>query len=187
MPTDDWYTEIKFGNNYELEVVSRNNYNIVYRIKSKSYYVVNENIIEYDFDDRWIIAKSKKDNYLWGLIKPDSNYVYSKRTQSDGFNLNYWIIDKSVLINLNDSNTFVKVLQKDYYYLIVKSGLTGPLDSLEFYNILKERNINLALKPITSRPAQTTALHSVPLRRVKGKAPALQKGKSSDKAIKSKK
>jgi hypothetical protein len=147
IPKDDWYAVEKFEKNYELEVASRSIYNIVYRIKSKSYYVVNENIIEYDFDNRWIIAKSKKYNYPLELTKTDNGYVYSKTTQLDSVSINYWIIDKSIPINLNDSNTFERIPEENYYYLIVKSGLTGPLDSLKFYNILRERNINLTLKP----------------------------------------
>jgi len=145
VPKDDWYTVEKFGNNYELEVVSRDNYNIVYRIKNKSNYVINENIIEYNFNDKWIIAKSKKNSSL-ELTLTDKGYAYLLTTKPDSITNNYWIIDKSIPINLNDSNTFVRLQVKDYFYLIVKSGLTGPLDSLDFYSFLKARNIDIKFK-----------------------------------------
>ncbi|GHT74113.1 hypothetical protein AGMMS50262_06450 [Bacteroidia bacterium] len=142
---DDWYTIKKFGNNYELVIVSRNNNEIEYRIHKKTYNVIRESILEYDFDKRWIIAKSKKYNYPMELMLSDDGnyYYYARPSKPDSVTINYWIIDKSIPINLNDSNTFERIPDEDGFYEIVKSGLAGPLDSLSFIKELEKRKVDL--------------------------------------------
>ncbi|GAK37029.1 hypothetical protein SDC9_69271 [bioreactor metagenome] len=129
MPTYNWYTEIDFGNNYTLEMDK----SIYYRSfngttkKYNWYYVVKDKVEKYNFDKRWIIAKSNK---------------------------HYWIIDKSIPVNLNDSSTFDSIVEKSQYlnksysYRIIKSGLVGPLDSLSFEQSREKHKIptNLKLK-----------------------------------------
>lgn len=113
IPKYDWGVTEKLGNNYELVVMGRNYYPILYRKKNEysSHYIVNEDIIEYNYNDRWILAKSSRQNY--------------------------WIIDKAVPINLDDT---INV------YRNVKAGLIGPLDSLSFYKTLADKNIDLKLR-----------------------------------------
>ncbi len=51
----------------------------------------------------------------------------------------YWIIDKSIPVVLKDH-----VSQEEFNKLL-RIGLTGPLDSLEFYRQLKNKKIDLQL------------------------------------------
>jgi len=148
IPKDDWYTQKKFGNNYELLLVSRNNCEMVYRIKYKIYDVIpEESILEYDFDKRWIIAKSKKYNYPLELtLFENDGYHYVRPPHPDSVSIHYWIIDKNIPINVNDPNAFETKHERaddgNYYdYLILKAGLTGPLDSIQFLELRKKYNI----------------------------------------------
>lgn len=113
IPKDDWDVSEKFGNNYVLVAMARDFYPILYQKKNESsaLNVVYENIIECECNDQWIIAKSGRQNY--------------------------WIIDKTVAINLDDT---INV------YRNVKAGLIGPLDSLSFYKTLTIKNIDLKLR-----------------------------------------
>ena len=52
----------------------------------------------------------------------------------------FWVIDKNIPINLKDFKN------QDEFDKLLKVGLTGPLDSVEFYQQLKERNIDLKFK-----------------------------------------
>jgi len=64
--------------------------------------------------------------YIIAMTLDDNNVVKS-----------YWIIDKSKEINLHDCHD-----QKSCDSLLT-SNVTGPIDSISFYNQLKERNISL--------------------------------------------
>jgi len=77
--------------------------------------VIPQTVVEYNFDATWIIAKS------------DSTYYNNKNDYA------YWIFDKNYSSNIEITDASIK------------AHLTGPLDSVSFFNILSEKNIGLKL------------------------------------------
>lgn len=83
------------------------------------YAVIKENIKSINYNEYYIIILTSKYENITNEIK------------------SYWIIDKAVPINITESKS-----QEDFNKLL-KVGLTGPLDSLSFYQELEAKNINL--------------------------------------------
>lgn len=79
------------------------------------------------FDERYYLEYVK-------TAKSNKKYVFVKTYNDNDKKKNYWLIDKSFDENNIQSET------------IISSYLTGPLDSVQFYQLLKERDIDLKLK-----------------------------------------
>ena len=120
-----FYGDVNLGGNYILN--RDGNYRaIMYNPNKKNngYGVINQNIRFVNYNDSFIIAKSIE-------------YV-----KTEGLKLEYWIIDKRkpvILKNVNTQSSFDSLL---------RVNLTGPLDSLEFYRLLKINRIELELKEV---------------------------------------
>lgn len=93
-----------------------------YKGEGVSYVVIKEQVKFFNYDESYIVAQTLR------YEKP-SNEIKE-----------FWIIDKNVPINLNDFKN------QDEFDKLLKVGLTGPLDSVEFYQQLKEQNIDLKFK-----------------------------------------
>ena len=113
-----FYSDEDLGSNYwfwedgnQSQIVHSNNMPI------SGYTIIDANVSRYNFNDRYIIAKSN-----W-LIKNGQD--------------TYWIIDKSIKIN-NDTTLSPKLYEKE-----LKRGLKAPMDSITFYKYLKKNKIDL--------------------------------------------
>lgn len=86
------------------------------------YAVIKENVKSLNYNKSYIIVQTSR------YEKP-SNEVKE-----------FWVIDKSVPINLKDFKN------QDEFDKLLKVGLTGPLDSVQFYRLIQEKNIDLKFK-----------------------------------------
>lgn len=111
--------------------------------------VIHEGIIDYAYDDMWIIAKTKIP-YGYHKSIPDS-------VSSDSIT-DYWIIDKSIKLDLHKEETYGHIYQIGSPFAnltneegwmrlgVITKNVTGPLDSVSFYKLLKEKAITLNFK-----------------------------------------
>ncbi len=83
-----------------------------------------DNVVSLNYNKNYIIFKTNK------FIKPSTEIK------------EYWIIDKSIQITINDYN------DQNITDSLLKVNLLGPLDSTRFYKLIKERNIGLELKEV---------------------------------------
>jgi len=73
-------------------------------------------------------------------VKHNNNYIIASSMNLKTREKFFWIIHKTIKINLNDFHD-----QKSYDSLLM-SNVTGPLDSLNFLLYLNEKGIDLRLK-----------------------------------------
>lgn len=84
-----------------------------------AYSVIDNNVLKFNYNSSYIILNT-------------FNY---KNTGEES--LDYWIIDKSIPVNMDDCNN------QESCGELLKSNVEGPIDSLNFYRRLKERDIKL--------------------------------------------
>ena len=81
--------------------------------------VISWEVVAYNFNDRWIIARRDTTAYNFRMEKH--------------WNASYWIIDKDYDFS------------PDNYEEELKRQVIGPLDSISFYKTIKEYGIDLEL------------------------------------------
>lgn len=111
------FGETDLGNKFALVEADENNKSILYCTSSKCCYVGHT-----------VVPKnvvSYKRNNKWIIAKSENNGV-----------ANYWVIDKEFRLEFKYDSGMEKEIM---------SHVTGPLDSISFVNILKDRHIKLAL------------------------------------------
>lgn len=86
------------------------------------YNVIEENVSNVNFNDSYIIVKTSK------FIDPKTELT------------KFWVIDKTVSINLNNCHDQASCDK------LLKINVTGPMDSISFYQKLKKLNIGLKFK-----------------------------------------
>jgi hypothetical protein len=125
--TSNFYGDEKLGVGYFLYKKGR--YKSInytpdenYKGEGVSYIVIKEQVKKINYNKAYIIVQTSR------YEKP-SNEVKE-----------FWVIDKSVPINLKDFKN-----QEEFDELL-KVGLTGPLDSVQFYRLIQEKNIDLRFK-----------------------------------------
>lgn len=84
-------------------------------------YVLESNVISFDHDDNWIIAKRQHDRY--------------------GIEVSYWVVDKYRIILEVDNYVNIDSGLSEF----IRSHVHGPLDSLQFVDFLRINNIELEL------------------------------------------
>ncbi|MBR5672941.1 MAG: hypothetical protein IKW97_00935 [Muribaculaceae bacterium] len=107
--------------------------------------VIYKGCIDYAFDDRWIIVKTK---IPFGYHKSITDSV-----PSDSI-IDYWIIDKSIKIDLikyargeeTDGYVWINPNEDNWTQHPLIKSVTGPLDSISFYAALKEKAVQLSFK-----------------------------------------
>ena len=144
----DWNVHERLGSNYYIDRECRG---LIYGDGiNGGLVVIDQGIIDYAFDDRWIIAKTR---ILCGYHKiiPDS-------LPSDSIT-DYWIIDKSVKLDLEKESTQGTIYRLETPFAdpsyknswtrldgVITKNVAGPLDSVYFYTLLKEKAITLSFK-----------------------------------------
>jgi hypothetical protein len=92
-----------------------------YGIEKHSLYgIIEESVIKFGYNDKYIIAKTS---------------VYDIADSS--FNNNYWLVDKTIPNGINFDKSI------DEIDSLLKLGISGPLDSLKFYELINDRNIRI--------------------------------------------
>jgi len=71
-------------------------------------------------------------NYMEG-----NNYILAISLDDDNIIKSYWIIDKSISINLDECP------ENSSCDSLLKSNVQGPMDSINFYNTIAKKNITL--------------------------------------------
>lgn len=89
--------------------------------------------------NKYLLNKDKQiiEKYYLEYVKTaksNKRYVLAKTYNDNDKKDNYWLIDKS----FNEDNTQAET--------IISSYLTGPLDSVQFYRLIQEKNIDLKFK-----------------------------------------
>jgi hypothetical protein len=115
--------EESLGNKFRLSEYDNIDRRILYseeKCSRSGIEIVPMTVIAYANDSKWIIAKSN--------------------TSRLGAEYRYWIIDKGFEI---DSKT-----KSERVSSVIKSHVTGPLDSVAFIQKVNANNINLTLKKI---------------------------------------
>lgn len=92
--------------------------------------------IRYGFDERWITVETKT---LAGF-----HQTLPQDTITGGV-YDYWIIDKSVPVDIDNPSTFENIYYQTNTYRIVRKSLIGPLDSLSFEKEKQKRGIKVRL------------------------------------------
>ena len=115
--------EEHLGSNFRLSEYDNLDRRILYsedRCSGSGIEIVPMTVTEYANDSKWIIAKS--------------------RTSRFGKEYHYWIIDKGFKIDVKTKS--------DSTINIIKSHVSGPLDSVSFIQKTRSNNIILTLKKI---------------------------------------
>lgn len=141
----DWNVQERLGDNYNIDVECKG---LIYgdEINGGSI-VIDQGIIDYAYDERWIIAKTKI-RYGYHKSIPDS-------VLSDSIT-DYWIIDKSVKLDLHQKETYGHIYRVEPPFAnpsyknswmrvngVITKNVAGPLDSVSFYTLLKEKGVKL--------------------------------------------
>jgi hypothetical protein len=83
------------------------------------YTVISENVKKINFNKTHIIVLTLK-------YESPNNEIQ-----------NFWIIDKTIPVKITE------IKDQDGFNKLLRVGLVGPLDSLDFYSQMKTKNINL--------------------------------------------
>lgn len=114
--------EKKLGNNFILSEYDNEDIQIIYSEETcanSGISIVPRTVLEYAYNNKWIIAKSGSKNY-----KASS----------------FWIIDKEFKVKI--------IMDNDSTLNVIKSHVLGPLDSIQYVEKFKLNKINLKLKKI---------------------------------------
>lgn len=108
---------VKYGRYQSIEYSPDENYK-----GDGGYSVIKEHVISYNYGKTHIIVKTSR-------YKNKTNEIRE-----------FWIIDKTIPINLKNYKN------QEGFNKLLKVGLTGPLDSIEFYRQMKVKKIDLRFK-----------------------------------------
>lgn len=111
--------ETDLGNNFTLIEADQDDISIIYcttKNCTSGITIVPSKVIDYNFNSKWIIAKS----------------------QSDGGDEQYWIIDKDVMMSKDSDISSKLIFEKQ-----IEACTIGPVDLIEFKKELKDRQIDL--------------------------------------------
>lgn len=124
--TSNFYGDEKLGSGYFLYRNGR--YKAIDYSSDKNYKgdggyaVIKENVKFFNYNKSHIIIQTVRYEKLSKEVKE------------------FWVIDKSVQISLKDFKN------QDEFDKLLKIGLTGPLDSVQFYRLIQEKDIDLKFK-----------------------------------------
>lgn len=126
----DWDVEQDLGSNYILCADG----DIIYQRDKTAEYVIPFGTARYGFDERWIVVETITRSAFHQTLAQDT---------ITGEVHNYWIIDKSIPVDIDNPSTFKNIYYQANTYSIVRKGLTGPLDSIDFEKEIWKRRIKL--------------------------------------------
>ena len=93
----------------------------------------------YGFDQRWIVVETKTRSGFHQTLTQDT---------IAGEVSNYWIIDKSILVDTDNPSTFEDIYYQGNTYSVIRKNLIGPLDSLSFEKEKQKRGIRVQFEKI---------------------------------------
>lgn len=128
----NWDIEQNLGSNYILCADSE----IIYQPSDEkpAEYVIPFGTARYGFDDCWIVVETKTRSGFHQNLPQDT---------IAGEVSNYWIIDKSILVDTDNPSTFGDIYYQGNIYSVIRKSLIGPLDSLDFEKETRKRSIKL--------------------------------------------
>lgn len=128
----DWNVEQDLGSNYILCTDGE----ILYQSGDEKLveYVIPFGTTKYGFNERWIVVETKTRLGFHQTLSQDT---------ITGEVCNYWIIDKSIPVDINAPSTFEDIYYQDNAYSIVRKSLIGPLDSLGYKKEISKRSIKV--------------------------------------------
>lgn len=130
----DWDVEQDLGSHYILCADGE----IFYRWNEEKPVenVIPFGTIRYGFDERWITVETKTQSGFHQTLPQDTiiGGVYD-----------YWIIDKSVPVDIDNPSTFEEIYCQGDTYRIVRKSLIGPMDSLSYEKEKQKRGIKVRL------------------------------------------
>ncbi|MGO5522650.1 hypothetical protein [Phocaeicola plebeius] len=128
----DWDVEQDLGSNYILCADGE----ILYQSGDEKpvEYVIPFGTTKYGFNERWIVVETKTHLGFHQTLSQDT---------ITGEVCNYWIIDKSIPVDINAPSTFEDIYYQDNAYSIVRKSLIGPLDSLGYKKEISKRSIKV--------------------------------------------
>lgn len=130
----DWDVEQDFGSNYILCAGGE----VFYRSGDEEpiEYVIPFGTARYGFDERWIIVETKTRSGFHQTLPKDIN---------TGEVCDYWIIDKSIPVDIENPSTFEDIYNQGNAYSIIRESLIGPMDSLTLQKEKQKRGIRVGL------------------------------------------
>lgn len=130
----DWDVEQDFGSNYILCAGGE----IFYRSGDEKSveYVIPFGTARYGSDERWIVVETKTRSGFHKTLPKDANA---------GEVCDYWIIDKSVPVDIDNPSNFEDIYNKGNAYSIIRESLIGPMDSLTLEKEKQKRGIRVGL------------------------------------------
>lgn len=133
----DWNVEQDLGNNYILCADGE----IIYQPSDEkpAEYVIPFGTARYGFDQRWIVVETKTRSGFHQTLTQDT---------IAGEVSNYWIIDKSILVDTDNPSTFEDIYYQGNTYSVIRKNLIGPLDSLSFEKEKQKRGIRVQFEKI---------------------------------------
>lgn len=128
----DWDVEQDLGSHYIL----CSDGEILYQRgdEEPAEFVIPFGTARYGFDERWIIVETKTRSGFHQTLPQDT---------IAGEVSNYWIIDKAIPVNTDNSSTFGDIYYQGNTYSVIRKNLIGPLDSLDFEKETGKRSIKL--------------------------------------------
>lgn len=133
-----WDIEKQFGNGYVLCAHGE----IFYVDKKRDdsfFYVIPYGVKKFNFNNNWILAQtSTKKRFCRDTT------VFDINAGNDSINNQYWLIDKSLPINTEDSSNYSTLFYDSFSYNVLTS-LIGPLSLEEFKIIKKNLKIDIDL------------------------------------------
>lgn len=128
----NWDIEQNLGSNYILCADSE----IIYQPSNEkpAEYVIPFGTARYGFDDCWIVVETKTRSGFHQNLPQDT---------IAGEVSNYWIIDKSILVDTDNPSIFGDIYYQGNIYSVIRKSLIGPLDSLDFEKETRKRSIKL--------------------------------------------
>lgn len=133
----NWDIEQNLGSNYILCADGE----IIYQSSDEkpAEYVIPFGTARYGFDERWIIVETK--------TRAGFHQTFPQDTIA-GEVSNYWIIDKSIPVDTDNSSTFGDTYYQGNTYSVIRKSLIGPLDSLSFEKEKQKRGIRVQFEKI---------------------------------------
>lgn len=128
----NWDVEQDFGSHYILCAGGE----IFYRPGDEGSveYVIPFGTARYGFDERWIVVETRTQSGFHRILPSDT---------VTGEVCDYWIIDKSIPVNIDNPSTFKDIYYQGNVYSIVGKSLIGPMDLLTFEKEKQKRGIKL--------------------------------------------
>lgn len=133
----NWDVEQDLGSNYILCADGE----ILYRWSDEEpfEFVIPFGTIRYGFNERWIVVETKTQSRFYQTLPQDT---------IAGEGCDYWIIDKYIPVDIDDSSTFEDIYYQGSAYSVIRKSLIGPLDSLTFEKEKQRRNIGISFEKL---------------------------------------